>query len=679
MRQALLTATALLLGTTALAAPGALTREEARHLLARTGFAPAPAEIDAITGLSAQQAVTQIVQGVSTEPSQPYPDWVNGWLYPQEAVWSLGQTAQELFFANRFQEIEELAAWWMGEMVSSPSPLTERLTLFWHDHFPTSFEDLESSQLLARQHVLLRRHAAGNFADLAQGILRDPAMLIYLTNTENVAEHPNENLGREFLELFTLGQGRGYTEEDVKQAARALTGHSLNFASEFEIHRQEHDGGRKTILGKNGRFDGQDLADIVLSSEQFGPYIVEKLWKAFVSPTPDPVEVDRLATLWKANDLELKPLLEALFLTDAFWDPENRGTLVKSPVELLAGAIRATGRAGVPLTDAAYAAYELGQGLFFPPNVGGWPSGTAWINDSTALLRANALTSFAEDDYDTGDPSVGMMMAPSEAAESLTETPEGDLRVGQVFGIWSEKWEDDEGITAVITLFDVSFGADTWRALTVGFENERYGPVIIGINTAECGPICTEETKDFADDEDGWFHIFIEDGVIDGEAPLSEQATPILKSVLGHLPSLVSETKDSLTWQPNEEDDENPASYQEIARLAKDVAQATSAIVGPPEGGLTIAASKPGRAGLAGMSAVTDLDMLDDYLDETEASRARYSAPVHVYASAEEWMAALPSPGDAAATLVAVPFPNPEGDADDVLRALLLSPAFQVK
>ncbi|MEM6896730.1 MAG: DUF1800 family protein, partial [Pseudomonadota bacterium] len=153
MRPLLFATTAILLGSTASAAPDTLTRDDARHLLVRTGFGAAPAEIDAITGLSASAAVAQILADIRSAPSQPMPAWATGWLYPQDVAWTLGQTADELFFSNRYLEIEELSAWWLGEMIATPSPLTERLTLFWHDHFATSFESSENSQWMARQNA----------------------------------------------------------------------------------------------------------------------------------------------------------------------------------------------------------------------------------------------------------------------------------------------------------------------------------------------------------------------------------------------------------------------------------------------------------------------------------------------------------------------------------------------
>jgi len=690
MRELLLATAVALLGSSALTAPEALTRAEARHLLARTGFDPAPAEIDAFVGRPAHDAVRDILGAVRQEPNQPMPGWASGWMYPEDTIWTLGQTAEELFFANRALEIKELRAWWFGEMIATPTPLTERLTLFWHDHFATSVETVENSQLLARQNAFLRRHAAGNFADLAHGILRDPAMLIYLSNTENRVGEPNENLAREFMELFTLGEGRGYVEVDVKEAARALTGHTFEEDGTFVVYRDDHDPGQKTILGQTGRFDASGLAHVVLTSDSFGPYIVEKLWLTFVSPKPDPAEIDRLTELWKDADLELMPILEGLLLTDAFWDESHRGAMIKSPVELLVGAVRATGREGVSLSEIAYFSQELGQELFAPPNVGGWPGGqdggAAWINDSTVLLRATALTAFAERDYDTGRPRRTDMMLGDAVPRAKTAGPSG-LRVGRVFGRWSEAW-DAGGVTAVIRLFDVSLGEKSWRSLTLIFEREPGGELLVALPAHDCGPICPlPQDGVMRGEEDAVALVFV-DGELETDRTLSAEAERILREVLGNLGPIVSETRNSLAWSPpfEEDEEETPAPFDDIASVAAAVAEAAGAIFGAPIAPFASGFSRNGSDGLSGFGMISDLEMLDGYFEEEEEKRARFSAPLHTYGTATEWVAALPSPDMAMETLLAVDLPempNAETlaarDPEAALKALLLSPAFQVK
>ena len=673
VHRAFLTATALLMGTSALAAPDTLTRAEARHLIARTGFGASPAQIDAFTGLSAEAAVAQIIAGLQSAPSNPMPEWATGWLYPYEPIWALSQTEQELFYTNRYLEMGELSAWWLGEMISTPSPLTERLTLFWHDHFATSFENDENSQWMARQNTFFRRNAAGNFADLTHGILQDPAMLAYLSNTENFADAPNENLGREFLELFTLGEGRGYSEKDVKEAARALTGHSVGDDLQYAFFPEDHDGGEKTILGKTGTFDAKSLADTVLNDDRFGPYVVEKLWQAFISPKPDPTEVERLTAIWKQADLELKPLLKALFLTDAFWDESTRGSLIKSPVELIAGTLRSTGRAGVPLSEAVWILEEMGQQLFHPPNVAGWEGGEAWINTSTALLRSQALTYFIDEDFD----------APARSSEAYAapEVPNGALRVGRVFGQWAEITEEDAAM-GVITLFDVSHEGQTFRSINLVLEDQEGDDLAVWFHVDACGSLCNEVTRAFTRDTDGWFGVYFYDEEAEIEAPLAPGADALLKTMIGQLPTLFAQTETSLAWQTFPEEDYAPPRFSVLAEMADRASDLSARTLGEP-GALILAQSRPGSDGIGHTAGMMHVDDIDDYIDSLVEARDVYSAPADTYASAEAWLAAHEDRASAMETLLALPTEVSadiaKADADDWLRTLLLSPAYQIK
>lgn len=675
MRRALLTATALLLGSTALAAPDALTREEARHLLQRTGFGAAPAEIDSLIGMPADLAVGQILAGVQTSPSRPMPAWADAWIYPFDPVWTLTQTEQELFYANRYLEIEDLTAWWLAEMVATPSPLTERLTLFWHDHFATSFDSEENSQWMAGQNAMFREHAAGNFAALAHGILRDPAMLTYLSNTENFADAPNENLGREFLELFTLGEGNGYTENDVKEAARALTGHSVGDDGAYAFFHEDHDSGRKTILGQTGQMGATDLAEAALNHPAFGPYIVEKLWRTFISAEPDPSEIVRLTALWKSADLELKPLLRELFLSDAFWAPEARGALVKSPVELVVGTLRSTGRTGLPMEEAVWVTADLGQHLFFPPNVGGWQQGSEWINTSTALLRAQLLTDFAQGHLER-DAAAPAMMAPASGPQA--QQAKGDLRVGRVFGRWAESLEGG-GMAIMMTLYDLSFGVDTWRALTLYMEAEPGEGIAVYIPVIDCGPICTEATVADAKEADGWFGVYFLDGAHEISVPVSDVARPILRATFAHLPELFAQSASSSAWVDYDSEDYAPPTFSDMADMVEEVSELARRSLGSTKGNLVMGLSRPGSDGLSGRDAVMNSGMIDDYLAEVESASQHFARPRHVYENAEAWFAAFPTPEAAVQSLLPIDISLPDGNAEEQLKSLLLHPAYQLK
>src|SRR6478672_7242768 len=285
----------------------------ARHLLNRAGFGATDAEIAEFAALDRAQAVDRLLASARREPSVAPPAFVDA---PFEPYYRLrNMTAEERMAAQRrlAQDSFELRAWWLREMAETPSPLTERMTLFWHNHFATSQQKVRSLQLMYRQNALLRREALGNFATLLHAVAKDPAMLVYLDNAGSRRQAPNENFAREVMELFTLGEGH-YGEPDVKEAARAFTGWSLDRETgEYKWRPFFHDRGDKTVLGKTGRFDGDDVLDLLLVRPETAEFIVEKLWREFVSPAPDAAEVKRIARVFRDSGYEIKAALRALF------------------------------------------------------------------------------------------------------------------------------------------------------------------------------------------------------------------------------------------------------------------------------------------------------------------------------------------------------------------------------
>ena len=365
----------------------AIGYDGARHLLNRVGFGATDAEIAQFAPLDRDEAVERLLAGARREASLPPPEAVDEPFQPYYRLRTL--SAEERMAAQRklLQEAFELRAWWLREMIATPSPLTERMTLFWHNHFATSQQKVRSTQLMYRQNALLRREALGNFATLLHAVAKDPAMLVYLDNAGSRKQAPNENFAREVMELFTLGEGH-YTEHDIKEAARAFTGWSLDRdTGEFTYRRIWHDYGEKTVLGRTGRLDGDDVLDVLLSRPEAARFVAAKLWREFVSPTPDDKHVSAWAETFRANNYEVKPLMRALLTSDAFWSSANRGTLVKSPVDLVAGTLRTFGIKPADLRPAVFACAALGQNLFAPPNVKGWPGGDAWIDSATLLGR----------------------------------------------------------------------------------------------------------------------------------------------------------------------------------------------------------------------------------------------------------------------------------------------------
>jgi uncharacterized protein (DUF1800 family) len=370
--------------------PQPLGFEDARHLLNRTSFAANADDIEAFAKLTREQAADRLLGWTAQPMMTRAPEWVNDYQSPRR-LRNATEAERLAFQREQVQRGLELRGWWITEMLVTPSPLTEKMVLFWHNHFVSSQQKVKSAVLMYRQNQLLRRYALGSYADLLHAVAKDPAMLVYLDGANSRKGQPNENFAREVMELFTLGEGR-YTEQDIKEAARAFTGWSIDLDTGEYLYRPFfHDDGEKTVFGRRGNFDGDAVLDLILARQETAEFIVAKLWREFVSPTPDPKEVARIARQFRENRYNVKVALRSLLVSDAFYAPENRAVLVKSPVELVVGTLRQfrfeTGDA-VPF---ALATRQLGQDLFGPPNVKGWPGGDAWINSTSLLARKQFL------------------------------------------------------------------------------------------------------------------------------------------------------------------------------------------------------------------------------------------------------------------------------------------------
>lgn len=380
----------VVVGSTAAVAAPVLDFNDARHLLSRTGFGATEAEVQAFVGLSREQAADRLLRGARSEAVTPPPASVDRFESPR-GLKRLDDDERKDFMRRQFLISVELRSWWLQEMLVTPSPLTERMTLFWHNHFVSGQEKVKSPVLMYRQNVLLRRYALGNFGKLLHEIARDPAMVVYLDSAQNRKAQPNENFAREVMELFTLGEG-AYTERDVKEAARAFTGWSIEPEDgTFRFRRFQHDNGTKTVLGRSGNLDGDDVLDILLAQPRCAEFIVTKLWREFVSTEPDPREVKRIAEFFRLNRYDVRTALRLVFVSDAFYADANRAVLIKSPVELVVGTLRTFDVKTGDLAPFTFLTAALGQNLFSPPNVKGWPGGEAWINSTTLLQRKQFL------------------------------------------------------------------------------------------------------------------------------------------------------------------------------------------------------------------------------------------------------------------------------------------------
>ena len=376
------------------------TWETARHLLLRAGFGGTKAEIDALHARGLDGAVDWLVD----DGDRPTPELVA--LEPvgpdlrrtaiDAETEQERRAARQKITAHNVRDIARLQESWMTLMASSPRPLEEKMTLFWHGHFTSEFRDVRNAYHMEMQNRCLRRHATGNFRDFLRAIARDPAMLEYLDNNRNRRQRPNENFARELLELFTMGLGN-YSESDIKNAARAFTGWTFRDDA-FVFIDSRHDFGAKTFLGQDGRFDGDDILDIVLEQPVTAKFIVEKLFRYFVNDAPSDLALSALAREFRRRhrtplgdrDYEIAPVLATLFRSRVFYADVSRGNRIKSPVEHAVTAIRQlelpaekVARLGVRMAN------KMGQTLFQPPNVKGWKQGAAWVSTSTLFHRYN--------------------------------------------------------------------------------------------------------------------------------------------------------------------------------------------------------------------------------------------------------------------------------------------------
>lgn len=368
----------------------------AAHLLNRAGFGGTPDQIEEFARLPPAAAVDRLLDYPTDAPTETTAAWSK--IEPDRAarLRAFRQAGEEerkklVQERNRTQREQMLGLlhWWLQRMVSGPHPLQEKLTLFWHGHFATSVLKVKEPYLMWRQNDLFRRHGAGRWETLLAEVTRDPAMLIWLDQAQSKADHPNENYARELMELFALGEGH-YTEQDVTEAARALTGLTLDRVKLEPVERRRmHDVGTKTLLGKTGRFTADDVVRLVANHPQSGRFLTAKLWNFFAGGPPEPALNDALATVFAQHRGAIRPVLRALLLSEAFHGPAVVRQQIKSPVQLLVQACRQLERPLPPPLICVQIQRSLGQELFNPPNVKGWDGGAAWINTNTLLNRHN--------------------------------------------------------------------------------------------------------------------------------------------------------------------------------------------------------------------------------------------------------------------------------------------------
>lgn len=389
--------------------------EQARHLLWRAGFGGTPAQIQTLVAWGLEKSVDYLLNPQSVPFEAPAADGFDKDIMrelteAERQAYRRAEAAQDEDTLARLrlerqrreradrEQMREVQKWWLKRMIETPRPLEEKMTLFWHGHFAVSYRKVEDSYDMYQQNQFFRANALGNFGDLLFGIIRDPAMLAYLDNNRSRVGQPNENLARELMELFSLGEGN-YTEKDIKEGARALTGYTFE-DNEFRFVERNHDKGSKTILGKSGNLDGDGFVTAILETREASRFIATKLYRYFVADAPldfNALEgstkafVSRLAASILESRYALRPPLRRLFMSRHFYHPSVMNEQIKGPVQLVVGAVRSLLTPVRDLSVLSDALDLMGQSLFMPPSVKGWDGGRSWINTSTLFVRQNIM------------------------------------------------------------------------------------------------------------------------------------------------------------------------------------------------------------------------------------------------------------------------------------------------
>jgi hypothetical protein len=442
------------------------TYARARHLLERAGFGATPDEIARVAAMTPQQAVDWLVDyektdngalapfdesGIWDPGMDPFPpsraeavrlarehgEGLGEKVLPAGAQRRLQPVVDKFFYSLMANGIEtqRLGLWWANRMLTTKRPLEEKLTLFWHGHFATGENKVRDYRMMFQQNLMFRAHASGNFRDLLVGLLKDPAMLVFLDNGENIKTHPNENFGRELLELFTMGVGN-YSERDVREAARAFTGWT-NDVLVFKLNTEQHDAGVKTFLGRTGPLGGEEIIDIILAQPVTAEFVAAKLYRFFVREEIAEATKVALGRTFRDSGYQLKPLMKRILLSRDFFSEPSMATEIKSPVHLVVSTYKKLGLKELPtIPDFGRMTAGLGQALYDPPNVAGWAGGRTWITPSTLLERGNLFRGVLFPDVKN--------FRPPDRSMSPTDARVGQ-RLSQGMGITEATKEDDAG------------------------------------------------------------------------------------------------------------------------------------------------------------------------------------------------------------------------------------------
>ena len=401
--------------------------QRAAHLLERAGFGGTPQEVERLARMTPAQAVKSLVRYHSTpDKFTPFQDSGShdaglepfaasrpaatdlakatgeslGVKVKPEGNRRVQQVADRYLYWLRASRLEthRLGYWWANRMLTTQRPFQEKMTLFWHGHFATTEEKVRDFRKLHVQNELLRQHATGHFRELMVAVAKDPAMLAFLDAGVNLKGAPNENFAREIMELFTMGVGN-YSEQDIKEAARAFTGWNYQ-GLRFVINPDQHDDGVKTVLKQTGRFHGEQVIDILLAQPVTAEFLAGKLYRYFVREDLSPELQKQLGQVLRDSRYDIAAFMQTLLLSNDFYSTASVATRIKPPVELLVSTYKKMELKAVPgIPDFNEQSELLGQKLFYPPNVAGWAHGRSWITPGLLLARGNVI-------YDTVYPPI---------------------------------------------------------------------------------------------------------------------------------------------------------------------------------------------------------------------------------------------------------------------------------
>jgi len=364
-------------------------QQKNQHLLWRAGFGPMNEEFGQLASASTNSYVNALFKASAKSPL--YIDVadsaIKGLMMGVDDVvkqqQQLNEEQRKKLRQQSREDIKNLNLTWISEMVNSEQQLREKMAFFWHGHFAS-----RNLNILYQQKLLdvIRKNALENFGDLLSEVSKSAAMINFLNNNQNRKGHPNENFAREVMELFTLGRGN-YTEQDIKEAARAFTGWGANIKGDFVFRQYQHDNDKKTVLGKTGNLNGDDVLNILLEQKQTARFICTKVYRFFVNEEIDESRINWLADRFYQSNYKISGLMRDIFSSEWFYDPKNIGTRIKSPVELIVGIQRVLPMKLDNPEVQLLIQRLLGQLLFYPPNVAGWPGGKNWIDSSSLMLR----------------------------------------------------------------------------------------------------------------------------------------------------------------------------------------------------------------------------------------------------------------------------------------------------